>query len=131
MAEALLLVGDSESNQNLYYTTRFLAGDPFVYLEGDGRHLLVVSPMERGRAEKESTVREVKTFDDYGYRDLVREHGDSGGAFSAIGTRGSIRRTPLVWDLRAYALPINRGEAARKDSGLPMEEFEFLRMRRA
>lgn len=84
MTEALLLVGDSESNQNLYYRTHFLAGDPFVYLENTGRNLLVVSPMERGRAEKESIVPEVKTFDDFGYRDLVKEHGDSGAAFPAM-----------------------------------------------
>jgi Xaa-Pro aminopeptidase len=81
MSDAMLLVGDSASNPNLYYTTHFLAGDPFVYMEHDGQGLLVVSAMEAGRARKESHVGTVKTFDDYGYRDLVRELGDRGKAF--------------------------------------------------
>lgn len=81
MSDAMLLVGDSASNPNLYYKTHFLAGDPFVYLEQGGQGLLVVSPMEAGRARKESVVGTVQTFDDYGYRDLVRELADRGQAF--------------------------------------------------
>src|SRR5437588_683629 len=33
MSHALLLVGDTYSNQNLYYKTRFLVGDPVLYVE--------------------------------------------------------------------------------------------------
>jgi len=87
MANTLLLVGNSYSNQNLFYKTRFLCGDPFVYVERDGHRLLVTSPMERGRAEKESTVSEVRTFDDYGYRDLTRELNDRAQAFTAVLTK--------------------------------------------
>ena len=83
----LLLVGDSETNQNLYYKTRFLAPDPFVYLEKEGRGLLVVSPMEAGRAEKEADVQDVRTFDDFGYADLVRELNDRSAAFTGMLTR--------------------------------------------
>jgi len=81
---ALLLVGESYSDQTLFYKTRFLAGDPFIYIERDGRRTLVVSSMERGRAEKESSVPEVRSFDDFGYRDLLRELKDRGRAFTAV-----------------------------------------------
>lgn len=84
MDDALLLVGDSESNQNLYYKTHFLAGDPFVYLEAGGRRLLVTSTMEQGRAEKESIVPEVKTFDDYGYTEMIRDGTDRSRAFATV-----------------------------------------------
>src|SRR5947209_3199843 len=84
MPGALLLVGDSESNQNLYYKTHFLAGDPFVYLEGNGRRLLVVGRMEHGRAVKESSVPEVKTFEDFGYLDLIKEGTDRTAAFITV-----------------------------------------------
>jgi Xaa-Pro aminopeptidase len=84
MPDSILLVGDSESDQNLYYKTHFLAGDPFVYLETDGRQVLVVGRMEQGRAQKESSVPEVKTFDDYGYLDLIKGGADRTGAFLTV-----------------------------------------------
>ncbi|MGH2443077.1 MAG: M24 family metallopeptidase [Chloroflexota bacterium] len=84
MGESLLLVGDSQSNQNLYYKTHFLAGDPFVYLEEDGQRLLVVNSMEQGRAEKESIVPEVRTFDSFGYNDLIRASGNRNQAFLEV-----------------------------------------------
>jgi Xaa-Pro aminopeptidase len=73
MSSALLLVGDSESNANLYYRTHFLAGDPFAYAENGDRALLIVSSMERGRAEKESTVATVRSFDDFGSKSLTAD----------------------------------------------------------
>jgi Xaa-Pro aminopeptidase len=84
MPGSLLLVGDSETNQNIYYKTHFLAGDPFIYFENDGRSLLVVGRMEQGRAQKESTVAEVKTFEDFGYLDLVKEGVDRTDAFVTV-----------------------------------------------
>lgn len=84
MSDALLLVGDSETNQNLYYKTHFLAGDPFVYFEHGDRRVLVVGGMERGRAEKESIVPEIRTFEDFNFRQLVSELGDRTRAFATM-----------------------------------------------
>lgn len=86
-SDALLLVGDSESNQNLYHKTHFLAGDPFVYCEVDGRQLLVVNSMEHGRARKESVISDVRTFDDFGYEELVAQSSNRSMAFNATLTR--------------------------------------------
>jgi Xaa-Pro aminopeptidase len=80
----MLLVGESQSNQNLYYKTHFLAGDPFIYAELNGRRLLVVSSMEQGRAQKEAAVPEVKSFEEYGLRDLTRELGSRRQAFTQV-----------------------------------------------
>src|SRR5438067_11621429 len=82
--DALLLVGDSESNQNLYYKTQFLAGDPFVYFESNGRRVLMVGSMEKGRAEKESNVPEVRTFEELGYLDLIESGTERAAAFNEV-----------------------------------------------
>src|SRR5947209_3358387 len=68
MGRALLLAGNSYADADLYYKTRFLAGDTFFYIEYDSSAWLVVPDMERGRAEKESSAPEVRTFDEFGYR---------------------------------------------------------------
>jgi Xaa-Pro aminopeptidase len=76
MNDAILLFGASETNANLLYRTRFLAGDPFAYAEADGRSMLIVNAMEKGRAQKESSVRDVCSFDDFGYLELAKETND-------------------------------------------------------
>jgi len=87
MSRAILLIGDSYSDQSLYYKTHFLAADPFIYVENGNTSFLVTNAMERGRAEKESTAGEVRDFDAYGYRDLARELGDRNRAFTTMLTR--------------------------------------------
>ena len=67
MSTPLLLVGESTFNQNLFYKTRFLAGDPFLYVESGTAATLLVSAMELGRAQKESIVKDVRSFNDLGY----------------------------------------------------------------
>ena len=94
MAQATLLVGDSQSNQNLFYKTHFLAGDPFVFVETDDRAVLIVSAMEAGRARKESVVSEVRTFDDFGFAELILQTRDRSKAFTimlarALGSLGT------------------------------------------
>lgn len=72
----LLMVSESMRNADMYYATRFLASDPFVYLsvphrEGR-REILIVSQMEYERAKKDSIVTEVRSTLDYGH-DLKTE----------------------------------------------------------
>lgn len=56
-------------NADMYYATRFLAADPFIYLcfPPDRKDMLVVSQMEYERARKESIVKEIRSALDYGY----------------------------------------------------------------
>jgi Xaa-Pro aminopeptidase len=56
---ARLCYDDSEGNADLYYLTHFLAGDPFLYLEVDGKRTLVLSDLEFDRGRAQSTVDEV------------------------------------------------------------------------
>lgn len=53
---ARLFFDDSEHNADLYYLTAFLAGDPILYLECDGKRELFLSDLEVDRARRQSRV---------------------------------------------------------------------------
>ena len=43
--ENLLIIAASEADANLYYASRFLAPDPFVFVQANGRKLLLMSDL--------------------------------------------------------------------------------------
>jgi len=72
-AEALLLYSDSYRDANMYYLTKFLAPDPFIFLKRvDADPIIVVSQMEYPRAQKQSIVKAVKSYSDYNYLEAVK-----------------------------------------------------------
>jgi Xaa-Pro aminopeptidase len=71
-------------NSDIYYVTRFLASDEFVYLQtATGKEIIFISEMERGRAEIESRISIIKTTQDFNYRDKVKEKKDTSIAYVA------------------------------------------------
>jgi Xaa-Pro aminopeptidase len=62
MTTARLIIADSEKNANLYYASRFLAPDPFIFAQLDGRRLLVMSDLELDRAKAQAKVSEVLSY---------------------------------------------------------------------
>jgi len=72
-AEALLLYSDSFRDANMYYLTKFLAPDPFIFLKRvDADPVIVVNQMEYPRAQKQSIVKAVKSYSDYNYLEAVK-----------------------------------------------------------
>ncbi len=74
-ARAILIIAASETDSNLYYATRFIAPDPFIYLElcegppprnagmtGSGERLLVMSDLELDRARSQASVDRVLSY---------------------------------------------------------------------
>jgi Xaa-Pro aminopeptidase len=59
MERARLIIADSERNADLYYATRFLAPDPFLFVQLNGRRILIMSDLELDRAKAQATVEEV------------------------------------------------------------------------
>lgn len=57
-ADARLIIAASEANADLYYATRFLAPDPFVFLWHGAEKILLMSDLEldRARAQAEATA---------------------------------------------------------------------------
>ena len=62
MATARLIISDSEKNANLYYATRFLAPDPFIFTQVGGRRLIVMNDLELDRAKAQAQVDEVLSY---------------------------------------------------------------------
>lgn len=59
---ATLLIAASEYDSNLYYATRFIAPDPFIYLEIKGERVMVMSDLEMDRAKTQATVDRVLSY---------------------------------------------------------------------
>ncbi|NGZ10851.1 MAG: aminopeptidase P family protein, partial [Nitrospira sp. LK70] len=59
---ATLFIAASEQDSNLYYATRFVAPDPFIYLEIKGERLMVMSDLEMDRARTQSSVDRVLSY---------------------------------------------------------------------
>ena len=71
--EALLLYSDSYRDANMYYLTKFLAPDPFIFLKRvDSDPVIVVNQMEYPRAQKQSIVKDVRSYLDYNYLEAVK-----------------------------------------------------------
>lgn len=71
--EALLLYSDSFRDANMYYLTEFLAPDPFIFLKRvDADPIIVVSQMEYPRAQKQSIIKDVRSYLDYNYLEAVK-----------------------------------------------------------
>ncbi len=80
-SDAYLMVGNS-NNADMYYATGFSASDAYAYVQTkEAAEVLLVSDMERGRAEKESRVSRVRSLQEYDYRGKAKERGDSALAY--------------------------------------------------
>jgi len=72
-AEALLLYSDSYRDANMFYLTKFLAPDAFIFLKRvDADPIVVVNPMEYPRAQKQSIIKDVKSYLDYNRLKVVK-----------------------------------------------------------
>lgn len=59
---ATLFIAASELDSNLYYATRFVAPDPFIYMEVKGERILVMSDLEMDRAKSQASVDRVLSY---------------------------------------------------------------------
>lgn len=79
MSTARLIIADSEKNANLYYATRFLAPDSFIYVEINGSRKIVMSDLEIDRAKSQAKVDEVLS-----YTELAKQAKKKAGSTSYI-----------------------------------------------
>ncbi len=71
--EALLLYSDSFRDANIFYLTNFLAPDPFIFLKKvDQEPIIVVNQMEYKRAQKQSVAKDVRSYLDYNYLEVMK-----------------------------------------------------------
>ena len=62
---ASLIIAASEKDSNLYYACRFMAPDPFVFLQVGGRKILLMSDLEVDRARQQARVDEVLSLSEW------------------------------------------------------------------
>jgi Xaa-Pro aminopeptidase len=70
---AILIVAASERDANLYYATRFLAPDSFVFLQTATQKTLLMSDLEIDRAKQQATVDRVLSYSTYDKK--LKDHG--------------------------------------------------------
>ncbi len=57
--KTILLIADSERDSNMYYATGFLAPDPFVYIQNNGKGTIIINDLELDRARSQSKADKV------------------------------------------------------------------------
>ena len=74
-ADALLIIGDSNRNVDLYYATNFRAPDPFVFLWTNQAKIVMTSDLELDRARAQAKVDRIISGSQYEQR--LRAKGES------------------------------------------------------
>lgn len=105
---ATLMIAASESDSNLYYATRFIAPDPFIFLEVKGERMVVMSDLEIDRARSQATVDRVLSYSELEAQ--VRAQG-----VSAPGTVEIVHAVLQAHGIKRLLVPSNfpYGHAAR------------------
>ncbi|MGH8058215.1 MAG: M24 family metallopeptidase, partial [Candidatus Entotheonellia bacterium] len=62
---AILFVAASERDANLFYATRFLAPDPFIFMQTASEKILLMNDLEIDRAKAQATVSRVLSSSEY------------------------------------------------------------------
>ncbi len=63
--DAILMIAASEIDSNLYYATKFLAPDPFIFIQAGEEKILVMSDLEVDRARSQARVDTVLSYSAY------------------------------------------------------------------
>jgi len=137
--DGLLFVGDSLCNSDIFYLSRFLASDRFALLVNNGICLLV-SAMEMGRAEKESSADEVLSTMHYSMKEKLKITGNFEEAYLHVLKEflkdHNVERLGVAFDFpcRIYNYLLNEFQVAIIDSPISRwraikdhEEIEAIR----
>ncbi len=109
----ILVIAASETDANLYYATRFIAPDPFLFIQIAGRRHMLMSDLELDRARKQSRVDEVHSV-----------------AELAARYRRKFDRRPSLMDLVEDFLKSRRVRQITVPGSFPIEYADPLRKRK-
>ncbi|MDD5433917.1 MAG: M24 family metallopeptidase, partial [Nitrospira sp.] len=62
---ALLIIASSEADSNIYYSTKFLAPDPFIFIQAGDEKIIIMSDLEYDRAKIQAKVDTVLSYSVY------------------------------------------------------------------
>ena len=114
---AMLLYSDSSKNANLYYMTGLLTYDPFIFVKKvDEDPILVINQLELTRAKRESRVKDVRSYSDYDFMQIVKSEADFKAGVMKFVT--SVAKKELGEGTPTYVppnLPIMLADSLRKN----------------
>jgi Xaa-Pro aminopeptidase len=114
---ARLIIAASEQDSNLYYATRFLAPDAFIFLQDRRARLLLMSDLELDRAKAQATVDDVLSYSVY----EAKAKADTGGAPTLIQTLSTLLRERQITRLLVPAdFPLSHADGLRQ-AGFQLE----------
>jgi len=100
--KAIVLIAASEVDSNLYYATRFVAPDPFIFVQAGAEKIVVMSDLELDRAKSEAKVDTVLSYSAYEGR--ARQKGIDAPSLSDI-----LDLVLRERDIRSLSVPGNFG----------------------
>ena len=107
---SLLMIAASEKSPNLYYATKFLAPDAFLFFQIRGRRILMMSDLEVDRAKDQADVDEVISLSTF-----------------AKGVREKIGRAPGMIDIVKAFLGKHSVQEVLVPGDFPIEYADPLR----
>lgn len=108
----ILIIAASEADSNLYYATRFMAPDPFVFIQIKNKKFLLMSDLEVDRARAQAQVDRVISLSRLA-EDYQKKH----------------KKRPGWLDLIGEFLKTNRVKNLRVPGNFPIEYADPLRKR--
>src|ERR1041384_7152214 len=60
--ETRLIIAPSDIDADMLYATKFWAGDPFIFLQQNGKRTIVLTDLEMGRGKRTAKVDEFVSF---------------------------------------------------------------------
>jgi len=104
--DAYMIHAGSTTDADLYYLTRFLAHDPFLYLHTPEKDMVLVSMLEAGRAHKQADVNEIVTIERYNMSEQIKRGVPVAEAYVEV-IKEVIHDTSSVKSITKIAVPHN------------------------
>src|SRR6266705_3076103 len=99
-SETVLMVADSEHSADMLYATGLFVPDPFIFLQSQGRPILVMNDLEIDRARKQAPHCRVVSLSDY--QKKLRRNGVNSPRFADV-----IRAVLREQKIRSVTVPEN------------------------
>lgn len=109
--EVRLIIASGEASPDLYYRTRFLTPDPYIYIEIRSEKIIFVNDLEIDRAKKESTADRVLPT-----RDWENKLSSSGKTVSSVNIVSAFLEEEKIKNILVpFDFPLGYADGLRKN----------------
>lgn len=108
----ILMIAGSETDANMYYATKFIAPDPFIFFQIKNKKIMLMSDLEVDRAKEQSEVHKVVSISKLA-KEFTSKH----------------KKRPGYLDLIEYFAKKNRAKNFDVPGNFPLDYADALRKR--